>query len=267
LCLDTYGSFMEERGHWGEGKWDQNPYNRKNGGPCNSPEEFFTDPAAIKLYKNKLRYIISRWGYSPSLAVIELWNEYNAPDEWVKDIAGFIRSVNPHPQMVTTSMGQPQGRPFDTSGIWKLKNIALVTLHIYGGALSDSVVSRLMLESRNTAEKHKKPFIVSEFGIDAYKADNITDPRGTGVGLHNSIWSSALSKSFGTCMGWWWDSYIMPRNLYHHYKALSLFLSDVKWDSKEIEYVRTSPVMTERSKGDTNSLYKDVVIKTEDKWG
>jgi len=41
------------------------------------PIEFFTDEDAKRFYKNKLRYIIARWGYSTSIGVFELLSEIN----------------------------------------------------------------------------------------------------------------------------------------------------------------------------------------------
>lgn len=41
------------------------------------PVDFLTSPCAQKFYKNKLRYIIARWGYSPNIYVMELMSEMN----------------------------------------------------------------------------------------------------------------------------------------------------------------------------------------------
>ncbi|MFM7310259.1 MAG: hypothetical protein ACKOZY_06605, partial [Flavobacteriales bacterium] len=41
------------------------------------PVDFLTSPCAQKFYKNKLRYIIARWGYSPNIYVLELMSEMN----------------------------------------------------------------------------------------------------------------------------------------------------------------------------------------------
>jgi hypothetical protein len=38
-----------------------------------------------------------------------------------------------------------------------------------------------------------------------------------------------LSGGAGTAMNWWWDEYIRPNGLYHHYAALSRFLKDTPW--------------------------------------
>lgn len=39
------------------------------------PEDFFTNADAIKHYKNRIRYMVSRWGYSTNIAVMELLSE------------------------------------------------------------------------------------------------------------------------------------------------------------------------------------------------
>jgi len=40
-------------------------------------EDFLTDKELIRYYQNRLRYMIARWGYSPNVAVLELFNEIN----------------------------------------------------------------------------------------------------------------------------------------------------------------------------------------------
>jgi len=266
LCLDTYGSLMDEEGSWGEGRWEVNPYNAKNGGPCERAEDFFTNSEAKRWYKNKLRYIISRWGYSPNILAFELWNEYNAPKKWVREMATFIEENNPHGQLVTTSSGYPWGEIFDESEIWGLKEIDIISVHIYGSASGNGVSPNIMQKGREISAEYDKPFIISEFGIDYSKNDRHYDPKGEGVALHNSLWASLLSKSFGSAMNWWWDSYISPQNLYFHYRALAEFAEDIDWDSRKIKYAEVSPVRIGQPKG-SRTKYKSVTVNPKDKWG
>ncbi|MFH1798980.1 MAG: cellulase family glycosylhydrolase [Candidatus Omnitrophota bacterium] len=266
LCLDTYGSLMEEDGSWGENKWDKNPYNAKNGGPCQTPEEFFTNPAAKNFYKNKLKYIISRWGYSPNILAFELWNEYNAPAEWVKEMAGYLRSINPHRQLVTTSLGYPYSENFNENDIWELKEIDMITIHAYGDSAENGAVQLLTRKARELSEKYKKPFIVSEFGIHWAKDDKYYDPESKGTALHNSLWATALSKSWGTAMNWWWEQYIRPKNMYPHYQALQKFLSGTDWNSKRVKYIDNGPI-TLKQPGNVEPGYRDVRLKPQNKWG
>lgn len=266
LSLDTYGSLMPEEGPWGENKWAQNPYNRAKGGPCETPKDFFTNAEAKRLYKNKLRYIVSRWGYSPNILAFELWNEYNAPPEWVKEMAGYIKSLNPHGQFVTTSHGYPYGTPFDEASIWALDEMDIVTMHVYGNGSDFDLVPALAQKSAEAADRYKKPFIVAEFGIDYAKDDKENDPEGKGIELHNSIWASTMLRSFGVPLNWWWDTYVRPKGLYGHYKALASFLKGVDWGSMAVSRARTTPV-TFKASSRHDLPAKDVVIKTEDKFG
>lgn len=266
LSLDTYGSLMTEDGAWNEQNWRKSPYNKKNGGPCEDPEEFFRNKEAIKHYKNKLRYILARWGYSPNIMAIELWNEYNAPLRWIKKVTSYLEENDCHRHLITTSHGYPWGKLFDEEAIWKLDQISMITEHVYASSDENGAVPILKQVTRNTAENFNKPFIVSEFGIDASKSDKDLDPSGIGTSLHNSLWVTALSKSFGTAMNWWWDSYVRPKNLYSHYKNLGLFLANVDWNSKKVEYVDVSPVKI-NGKKEEKPTYRYVRIKPEDKWG
>ncbi|MFM7813254.1 MAG: hypothetical protein ACKO66_01930, partial [Flavobacteriales bacterium] len=85
----TYHSFGYDRFDWGD------QYNCKGCGKdtrttgtsgwcypnacadVHDPVDFLTSPCAQKFYKNKLRYIIARWGYSPNIYVLELMSEMN----------------------------------------------------------------------------------------------------------------------------------------------------------------------------------------------
>lgn len=266
LCFDSYGSLMSEGGSWGEENWGINPYNKKNGGPCETPQDFFTSPEAKRAYKNRLRYIVSRWSYSPNILAFELWNEYNAPADWVKEMAAYIKSIDPHEHFVTTSLGYPFGELFYESVIWELKEIDLVTFHEYGNGTGADVVLPLNQRSREIAQKYNKPFIVSEFGIDFGKDDKEYDPAGEGIALHNSLWVSSMSKSFGTTMNWWYDTYIRPNNLYTHYKALAGFLEGVDWNAQNVEYIKVGSIFHVLGK-DEKPVFRDVTILPKDKWG
>ena len=265
LCLDTYGNLMKEKGTWNEGRWNENPYNAANGGPCAEPGDLFTSPEAKKFYREKVRYLVSRYGYSPNILAFELWNEYNAPVAWIKEMAQYIRSVNPHGQMVTTSMGYPYGKVFDESSVWKLKEIDIVALHEYGNATSREVVPSIVQGAHAAAFMYSKPLIFSEFGIDFGKEDKDYDPGREGMALHNSLWASAMSGAFATAMNWWWDSYIRPNDLYYHYRGISYFLKGTDWDSQKVGAVDIGPI---RLKGaiDEENVRKDVTIVPEDKW-
>lgn len=96
--------------------WDANPWNAKNpGGFLKSPGEFFVVGKAKQLTKQKYRYIVARWGYSPAILAWELFNEVHWVDAyrlehdesavaaWHDEMAAYLRSIDAYHHLVTTS--------------------------------------------------------------------------------------------------------------------------------------------------------------------
>jgi hypothetical protein len=257
---------MSDVGEWGEHLWNKNLYNKANGGPCEKPEDFFTNEEAKKHYKNRLRYVISRWGYSPHIAAFELWNEMDAPPEWTKEMLTYIRGVNPHGQLLTTSLGYPWGNNFDESVIWSQYDIDIVQWHTYGERIRDVLGNLISVNTELTKHYDDKPLLVGEFSMDSSVNDKNYDITGEGVALHNSIWASMLTRSFSGAMNWWWAGYVRGKNLYYHYKALRNFVKDVKWDSRGIFFLETTPVAYDNPPTKKTS-YSNAMITTYKKWG
>ncbi len=61
----------------------------------NSPIEFFTNTEAKKFYKQKLRYLLSRWGYSTHIAMFELISEINQVGDVVEIDYDFPEDIAP----------------------------------------------------------------------------------------------------------------------------------------------------------------------------
>jgi len=72
LALESHVGLM------GSG-WETSNYNLANGGFAKTPTEFFALPAARAQYKNKLRLMVARYGYSPSIGAWEFFNEVDKP--------------------------------------------------------------------------------------------------------------------------------------------------------------------------------------------
>ncbi|MBN1353304.1 MAG: cellulase family glycosylhydrolase, partial [Candidatus Omnitrophica bacterium] len=262
LVLDSYGSLMGENGDWEENKWNSNPYNKLKGGFCQKPWDFFTDKNAIENYKNRLRYIIARWSYSTNVLAFELWNEVDLPKDWAAEIASYMKSVNPHGQLITTSLKYPWDNVFDESSIWTLKDIDIIERHLYGNDAQD-IIGYLISSNKVFAEKYGKPILIGEFGMDSGKDDKRIDPDGIGVALHNSIWASAMTKSLGGALNWWWAGYVRANDLYFHYKALRDFVDGVDWNSARVELADVTPLVTKPAV----VTFSDISVIPAEKWG
>jgi len=265
LVLDSYGSLMEEEGHWGENVWVSNPYNKTKGGPIARAADFFTDGTARKYYKDRLRYIISRWSYSPNILSFELWNEMDIPEDWAREMFSYMKSINPHGQLTTTSMGYPWSNNFDEGVIWRLPELDILQRHVYGNTEKD-LSEHLISTDQALVDEFKKPLLVGEFGMDSGKSDARLDTTGKGTALHNSIWGSVFSGSFASALNWWWDEYIKRKGLYPHYRALGDFLEGTDWVSKNVSFAETTPVTLELP-GAAMQASENITVPTRKYWG
>jgi len=77
--------------------WAANPYNQVYGGPCQAPEDVFSSPEARRHYRNRLRYIVARWGYSTSLWAINSWNDCSNPTpailDWLREMRDLTHQL------------------------------------------------------------------------------------------------------------------------------------------------------------------------------
>ncbi len=208
--------------------WANNPYNSANtGGFLSDPCKYFTDPCAIKLTKNKYRYIVARWGYSPAIYAWELFNEVQWTNGWKfqqanvvawhNTMASYIRSIDAFKHPVTTSS---HGTGFEN--LWNLPDINLVENHYYG---NDTI--RTFEQTALSLEDFNKPVLMAEFGLGGNPegSPNEPEPYATqlkeGLEMHNGIWAAFFVKSSAHL--WWWDNYIDPCNLYGVYTPLSIY--------------------------------------------
>ncbi|MCC6445434.1 MAG: DUF5060 domain-containing protein [Armatimonadetes bacterium] len=237
LTVGYHGEVQEAHDFFGSEAFIASPYNAAWGGPCASAADFWTSETARKLYKRKLRYLVARWGWSTQVQSWEFWNEVNAPAPWVAEMARYLRSIDPYRHLITTTYGHPD--------VWRIPEIDFTQTHHYGdtGNIPDSA-GPLSEDCIAHTAQFPKPHLVAEFGIDWRADDGKYDPSGEGVNLHNGIWASALSRGMGGAMIWYWDGYVEPKNLYHHYTALRRFADGIPWQKTNFEIARiTDPVM------------------------
>lgn len=241
FCLESFNSLRASPSY---PLWEQCPYNAANGGPCYLPEEFFTHPEARRLFRQRLRYITARWGYSTHVFAWELWNEVDIIEEyvsaevtpWHAEMARFLARLDPNKHLVSTSFANSEGDP----AIDGLSEMSFVQTHNYGSA---DIAAALAGYSWAKAQRYKKPHFVGEFGLDADAKGYDEDTEGRH--LHESIWAGALSLAAGTPMTWWWDNYVEPRGLFHHYLPLAKFVSGVDWGERKFRQVDARFIFTQ----------------------
>ncbi|MEJ5250384.1 MAG: DUF5060 domain-containing protein [Chthonomonadetes bacterium] len=226
LCFDSFNE-LRKRQDGGFPYWEETAHNAANGGPLKEPIEFWTNPQMLRAYRNKLRYLVARYGWRTNVMCWEFWNEvdivspsaYNLEliTRWHQQMGDYLRQIDPWKHLITTSFADSNGR----EGIDRLPQIEFVQTHNYG---SRDISAALSFFHRRK-EAYGKPHFVSEFGAGAMGEDPRVDP--TGIALHTGIWSNLLDGAAGTPMLWWWDNHIHPHDLYYHFAALTRFIKGV----------------------------------------
>jgi hypothetical protein len=232
LVLNNHGQLSTQV----DAEWLNNPYNAKNGGPCENPQDFFTNPEAKKLFKQRMRYIIARWGYSKNIMAWELWNEVTLVDDyslendiaWSTEMADYINKIDPFDHMITTSYFG--NFPKDA---WKMTQIDYGQLHLYTPEIVTTITGLY-----NIMDSYNKPYFVAEFGTSNLDGIDRMDPNATNQ--HAALWSQFMTPSAGDSMCWEWDNHIDPNNLYYHWKALYEFSKGEDRRCKDYLYSRAT---------------------------
>jgi hypothetical protein len=252
LCLGTYGEFTTG-GFFNEGQWKENPYNRANGGPCEKPEDFWTNAEARRLYQRRLRYIAARYGYSTYIHSWEFWNEVPPQPQWTAEMARFLKGTgefagqpaDPHGHLVSTSYGN--------GTLWRIPEIDFTMSHHYGTGNLPDHAPVIHLDARGHV-LFEKPHLMAEFGIDYRKPDSEYDPQGRAVNFHNGLWASMASGNAGSGMLWWWDNYVHPKNLYATFTGLRRFAERVPWTQGRWTALQFDPPVSDKSEGTRSDL-------------
>lgn len=260
LAFGTYGEFTAG-GFFNEGKWNENPYNAVNGGPvpADKPDDFFTNGAARVAYKNRLRYLVARYGAFTSLGMWEFWNEKVVPPEWYREMSESVAGTDPYRHPITNSystVGDPESLA--------LPRMDLTQTHRYGDNGSMPDIAPVVIADSKLFAGFNKPHLMAEFGISWQSGDDASDPNHFATNLHNGLWSSAMSGNAGSAMIWWWDSYVHPRNLYGQFTPLARFVSGIAWNRKQFAPVDLPPVLLP---GNTPETFDDFSFAPTGTWG
>lgn len=245
LCLQHHGQVSTQVNP----AWRDNPYNAANGGPARNTWDFFADTTARAHTRNRLRYIVARWGYARSIMAWELFNEVEWTDQyashagtiadWHREMAAFLKQIDPQQHLVTTSFAHDNYG----SDIWGNPDIDLTQTHFY---INTSNIERALVGGqRSYLEQYGKPTLVGEFGLGGSSSLANTDP--SGVHVHNSLWAGLFGGGLGTAMSWWWDNYIHPRNLYYHFRGIASVAANIPFLA---ENMTPAPALVSGAPGD-----------------
>jgi hypothetical protein len=225
LCLEVHGSIVGD-------EWLDSPYNSANGGPCESRQSFFTNEQAKQKFKNRLRYIVARWGFSPNLAVWELFNEIDnvsAPlnisheviASWHNEMSSYLKEIDPTGRMVSTSVSHR-----DIGGLNSISAMDFNQKHIYhdNGDASDIIPT---LENYSSA--YQKPYVIGECGWTWDWNKDFSNPQ-TQENLifdfKRSLWYGVFHKTPVYPMSWWWE-FFDAQGTFQYFKGVKEITVDM----------------------------------------
>jgi len=202
LTLDWHGHLMQNGG------WKNSCYNVLNGGPAKTPTEFFTLQAAMEKYKNKLRYVVARWGYSTNIAAWEFFNEvdnaaFTAQDsiliphaaitQWHQEMSRYLKDIDPYGHLVTTSISHR-----DILGMNSIPYIDFNQKHIY------KHTEKIPAIYPDYIQTFGKPYVVGEFG---YRWEDADPKYGEAwdFDYKRGLWYGLFSPTPILPMTWWWE--------------------------------------------------------------
>jgi hypothetical protein len=238
FCIDSFNSLRIKQPH---AIWPQCPYNAANGGPLARPRDFFTNETARQLFQRRLRYIVARWGDNPYVLSWEFWNEVDIIEtyvsdevrDWHRDMARYLRSIDPYNHMITTSWARTAGDP----AVDELPELDYIQSHQYGAHDAAWYLTKV---SREKNARFGKPHYFGEYGTGTRAEGTREDVDG--IHLHNGLWSGVFAPAAGTGMLWWWDNYVQPHDLYHHFTPVALFVGNIPYNT--VQYTPVADIET-----------------------
>lgn len=233
LCLEYHGMLNQS-------SWGKNPYNAERGGPCATAADFFTNGEAQRLFKQRLRYVAARWGYSTRIFAWELCNEVdltyyateNSVYTWHRSMSEYLKQVDAGRHLVTTSFYND----LLMQDVWKLGSIDFTQSHIYTKDIVRAVVSDVL-----KYRKFNKPFFIGEFAGGAEADADARDRRG--ITLHNGLWAMAVLPAAGLAAPWWWDKQIQPNKLERRFQPVAAFRKGVDLRGKQFAVIDQNVIL------------------------
>ena len=245
--------------------WTNNPY--KKSFNLGTSKDYFLNEEVIKFQKHALRYIMARWGYSPSFAFygyseVDLWVEETGLEDsesfklfadWFVEMKNYIKtdlhftsdkficSFRSGRVISDLKHPKPASKIFDECDV--------ISLHTYSYKKNDNYRRFDYLKGFSDAWDNKKPVLLEETGIELNQGIFCC----TDINFHNTIWASSFSGAMGSGLHWNWDRGIHGQGYYSEYNNLNAFFKGE--DFRKTNYV------AQRWKNDGTSAMKNATIE------
>jgi len=235
LCILHHGMFSSDvnpmwpdaQNTWYVNKYGSNPYAEV----IADSGLFFTNQEIKENFKNQLKYIVARYGFSDKIMSFELFNEvdwietYNVSDGlfWHQEMADYLKSIDTNKHLLTTSLNN-QSIYANNYKVFNLNSIDFVNVHHYG---IYNHVDYLPSRQYTTRNLFNKPVLYSEIGYSGMGGEDQYQVDPNNVTLHQGLWAGALGGGAGSGMHWWWESWTETYDVYSSYQGLATFAKEL----------------------------------------
>ena len=267
----VFHSYISES-MWGGGndRYRSNPYRN-----IVESKDWFVSDDSWKQQQNLYRYIIARWGYSPSLFMWFVVDEINGTEgfqadeaaalEWCQRMNDYFHKHDPYHRPTTgTQSGHvvhwwKEGYEiFDVAAreIYEAQEFPMPS-----GGKPDLINDHPLRASyRNYAEQtaklwaeFNKPAIIGECGFDhTYYEPGMPGYLAT---YHNVLWSALANGSCATPFWWNYSPYLNDGVVTGQIRSLARFVSDVDFAGADWK-----PIAVETSAGDAWAMKSERLI-------
>jgi len=205
---DSLGLYFMLTLDMNKGDWNKSPYNLINGGPVKTWPEFFSSPVAIQKYKDKLRYLVARWGYSTNICAWEFFNEIDngvfgkedtiliplsAVTQWHNEMGRYLKDIDPYQHLVTTSISHR-----DIAGLNSIAYIDFNQKHIY------KHTEKIPAIYADYIQTYGKPYVIGEFGY-RWEDQDTKYAKEADFDYKRGLWYGLFSPTPILPMSWWWE--------------------------------------------------------------
>lgn len=220
----------------------QGTHTAKHGRYEVSTADFFVDPKAKAQYKDRLRFIVARWGYSPSIGAWEFFNEIDNVQfrnkdnpipashivDWHKEMSAYLADLDPFDHLITTSISHR-----DLVGLNSIQDIDFNQKHIYrdNRALPTTIVKYV--------QDFQKPYVIGEYGYEydwQKNFDLFADEMDSD--FKRGLWYGLFSPTPILPLSWWWE-YFDDRGTDAYLSRVRTILDEMMLSGKgSFEYVQ-----------------------------
>lgn len=227
LVISNHGQGSENT----DREWENNPWNRRLGGPLSSASQLFNDPRAQEGQMDLRRYLVARYSDSPAILAWKLWSEINLTAgsredlrTWHADAASHLAEIDPWRHPVTTHWSG-DFRNVDP-GIAALPGIGMVCIDAYHatpdeGGMDLHQLFGLGLSSTTgrSLSRFGKPVLITEYGGNW----SACPPPQMDAEFRSGPWLALVNGYAGGPMLWWFE-WIDQGDRWPQYGACRRFL-------------------------------------------